>query len=588
MVTDPSFPSSPSSRQDPPSPPGPSVPPVPPPPSDPGKSGPGSDGDDADADRLAAASPATPAAELVRIAASRPDLHPALAANPATYPDLVDWLRASSDPDVQAALARRGNASVQPTLAQAADPAASADSDSDADSTASPAPGTRRRPRTGIIAAVLVAVLVLVGGAAIAVRKLHAGAGTSTQTASPASGWAGEWRQIWKLDAISSGNRRDILGNENQFVVIDEDRSSSQIVDTITSYNVSGDSLEKQWEIAINRTSNDYSGSPRYWGNYIIDRIWLIDSRTGEHIPCPWSIQEYPEEFIDNYAVYCDTEDQCSAWHSDTPDRKLWTKKIPGANDFIFTNRSFDSVYQGDQTIARLANGALVDLATGETHNIDTNSFSNANHPVEIDPATGETYEPETGEAIGTVVALTDGWAFSRDGNIILASPSGQEKEIIAAANRKDGGNLFLATAHQPHASTEQYKSYLTDGNISWAEAAITSTSPNECDGKLLVAEVTANTFGDKCDWNADMSYPWSGKKVAVVSDDQSILIREQDDSALLTNTGAYINAMWDIQNRKRINLPYQYDRFYMVNPDLIVAQVDDTGELAAYRPAGK
>ena len=62
-------------------------------------------GSDADADRLAASSPATPAAELARIAASRPDLHPALAANPATYPDLVDWLRTSPDPAVQAALA---------------------------------------------------------------------------------------------------------------------------------------------------------------------------------------------------------------------------------------------------------------------------------------------------------------------------------------------------------------------------------------------------------------------------------------------------------------------------------------------------
>ena len=84
------------------SPPSQSVPPVPPPPSNPGAAG-----SDADADRLAASSPATPAAELARIAASRPDLHPALAVNPATYPDLVDWLRTSPDPAVQTALAQR-------------------------------------------------------------------------------------------------------------------------------------------------------------------------------------------------------------------------------------------------------------------------------------------------------------------------------------------------------------------------------------------------------------------------------------------------------------------------------------------------
>ena len=45
---------------------------------------------------------------------------------------------------------------------------------------------------------------------------------------------------------------------------------------------------------------------------------------------------------------------------------------------------------------------------------------------------------------------------------------------------------------------------------------------------------------------------------------------------------------MWDVQNSRRIDLPKQYDRFYMVNLDLIVAQVDDTGEIVAYRPAGK
>ena len=610
-----SDPSSPSSQRDPSSRSGS---PAQPSPADP--SAPGAAGSDADADRLAASSPSTPAAELARIAAARPDLHPALAANPTVYPDLVDWLRTSPDPAVQAALAQRTTAQPEPTettpaqaeaLTRTADatanpststapaPAAktkrragltrstaSAGSGADADSTASPAPRTRRRPRMGIIAAILVAVLVLAGGAAIAVKKLHGG--TGAQATSPASGWAGEWRQIWKLDAVASGYHRDILGNENQFVVIDTDDSSSQAVDTVTSYDVSGDTLEKQWEITVNRTRNDYSGSPRYWGNYIVDRTWLIDSRTGEYIPCPWQVQEYPEEFIDNYAVYCSTGDQCSAWRSDAPDHKLWTKNIPGTNDFLLTNRSFDSVYQGDQTIARLANGALVDLATGEAYNIDTNSFSGANHPVEIDPATGETYEVETPETTGIVTALTDGWAFSRDGNIILASPSGQEKEIIGAVNRKDNDKLFLATARQPHASTEQYKSYLIDGDVSWAEVAIMSVTPNKCDGKLTVAGVTANTFGDKCDWDADESFPWSGNKIAVVSDDQSLLIREQDDTALRTNTGAYIDAMWNIQNSRRINLSKQYDHFYMVNPNLIVAQVDDTGELVAYRPAGK
>lgn len=60
-----------------------------------------------DPDAVAARSPSTPPEELARIAAQRSDLHVTLAANPATYPALVDWLRQSPYPAVQAALRQR-------------------------------------------------------------------------------------------------------------------------------------------------------------------------------------------------------------------------------------------------------------------------------------------------------------------------------------------------------------------------------------------------------------------------------------------------------------------------------------------------
>jgi len=58
-------------------------------------------------DHEAASDPATAGVELARIAASRPDLRPALAANPATYPALLEWLAALHDPAVDAALRSR-------------------------------------------------------------------------------------------------------------------------------------------------------------------------------------------------------------------------------------------------------------------------------------------------------------------------------------------------------------------------------------------------------------------------------------------------------------------------------------------------
>jgi len=50
-----------------------------------------------------ASDPSTPAQVLADIAAQRPDLRPAVAANPSTYPGLLEWLRNLGDPAVDAA-----------------------------------------------------------------------------------------------------------------------------------------------------------------------------------------------------------------------------------------------------------------------------------------------------------------------------------------------------------------------------------------------------------------------------------------------------------------------------------------------------
>jgi hypothetical protein len=52
--------------------------------------------------------PATPLADLALIVQEAPHLRPMVAANPSTYPALLDWLGALGDPDVDAALRTRG------------------------------------------------------------------------------------------------------------------------------------------------------------------------------------------------------------------------------------------------------------------------------------------------------------------------------------------------------------------------------------------------------------------------------------------------------------------------------------------------
>lgn len=64
-------------------------------------------GEGPDPQARSAADPTTTGQDLMSIAAGRPDLRPAVAANPSTYPALLDWLRALGDPNVDAALAAR-------------------------------------------------------------------------------------------------------------------------------------------------------------------------------------------------------------------------------------------------------------------------------------------------------------------------------------------------------------------------------------------------------------------------------------------------------------------------------------------------
>ncbi len=60
-----------------------------------------------DQDLVLLSNPRISAEELARIAATRPDLHAQIAASPAAYPELLEWLQTSNDPAVRAALAAR-------------------------------------------------------------------------------------------------------------------------------------------------------------------------------------------------------------------------------------------------------------------------------------------------------------------------------------------------------------------------------------------------------------------------------------------------------------------------------------------------
>ncbi len=347
-------------------------------------------GSDADADRLAASSPSTPAAELARIAAARPDLHPALAANPATYPDLVDWLRTSPDPAVQTALARRTTPPAQPEPAQAAPTKAEAPAraaGADAAAPTAKADGTtprrilRRRP-LAIAAAALAVVLVLAVGGAFAWTRTHRGnpAGAPTGAAVDAGGaplspeWASGSHVAWRIDVPNAGL---MTSKSDQVLAIDmsHDSTGDDAFYPVTAFDISGDAPTQQW-------SKSLPGFPIYWGERILAGNQVIDPATGDEIaevPVYANHDRYENQFwiVGDKLIVCDKSDTCTGWSSAQPDTELWRTSRPGlsealayVSDVEWAGRIWDvsigNVYCNDSTMVVRLGDIFMDLTNGQ------------------------------------------------------------------------------------------------------------------------------------------------------------------------------------------------------------------------------
>ena len=351
---------------------------------------PDASGPDADADRLAASSPATPAAELARIAAARPDLHPALAANPATYPDLIDWLRTSPDPAVQAALAQRASAPAQPEPAQAAPAQTEAPAQAEGADAAAPsakASGTtprrilRRRP-LAIAAAALAVVLVLAVGGAFAWTRTHRGNPTSTPTgaAVDASGaplspdWASGSHIAWRIDVP---NVELMTSKSDQVLAIDmsHDGSSDDAFYPVTAFDISSDTPTQQW-------SKSLPDFPAYWGEHILAGNQVIDPATGNEIaeiPVYTNGDRYENQFwiAGDKLIVCDKSDTCTGRSSTQPDTELWRTSRPGLSEEVTPTHdlawagsvwevSVEDVYCNNSTMVVHLGDVFIDTENGQ------------------------------------------------------------------------------------------------------------------------------------------------------------------------------------------------------------------------------
>ena len=342
-----------------------------------------------DADRLAASSPATPAAELARIAASRPDLHPALAANPATYPDLIDWLRTSPDPAVQTALARRTTPPAQPEPAQAEPTKAEAPAQAagaDATPPSAKAGGTtprrilRRRP-LAIAAAALAVVLVLAVGGAFAWTRTHRGnpTGAPTEATVDASGallspeWTSGSHIAWRIDVPGTNK---IVSRADQVLAIGMPSDSEHSSYRVIAINISGDTPAQQW-------SKSLPGFPVYWGERILAGNQVIDPATGDkiaEIPVYADGHEYESQFwiVGDKLIVCDISDTCTGRSSMQPDTELWRVSKPGLNEDVAHDTgsdvmlfwswevSVEDVYCNGSTMVVHLGEVFIDTANGQ------------------------------------------------------------------------------------------------------------------------------------------------------------------------------------------------------------------------------
>lgn len=555
------------------SPPSQSVPPVPPPPSNPGAAG-----SDADADRLAASSPATPAAELARIAASRPDLHPALAVNPATYPDLVDWLRTSPDPAVQAALARRTTAPARAANAPTNPPPADA-----------PAPATKTKRRTGlprpavIAVVVLVTVLVISGAAWAGIRFLSskdhsrrtsrpvtatASAPEPSESPSPSlpegglvtpdSSWADGAHEVWSLDKGEKGGSLMIAGDQLFIIKTSADFSR---VESVAAYSISGSEPEKQWEAQL---PDNGGGLIEVWGDYLFVGDQLIERSSGRVMEAPWSAGMMFVIVINDTAIACYEKDDCEAWRSSDPFSRAWSATIKDSQRRLGSSRLITraNIYVGDRTILSLSPKMLVDVDTGETFDLSAEGYM-------------------------SLASTTDGWIASDasgEGKHTILSPTGEKKGTFSGNNDRD--ERFGPTLSQERPSSEQYRRYVENGDVSWAELRM-SMDRNKVPGDMCPIDITIgnNTISDfyrPVDSANCSRYP----DALAVSDDKKVVIAVSD--VPLTRHSGIILAAWSFTGKQEIDFPgldTKTSLLHLAGPSLIIASDRTSGKIRAYAP---
>ena len=278
----------------------------------------------------------------------------------------------------------------------------------------------------------------------------------------PDSSWADGAHEVWSLDKGEKGGSLMIAGDQLFIIKTSADFSR---VESVAAYSISGSEPEKQWEAQL----PDNGGGPiEVWGDYLFVGDQLIERPSGRVMEAPWSAGMMFVIVINDTAIACYEKDDCEAWRSSDPFSRAWSATIKDSQRRLGSSRLITraNIYVGDRTILSLSPKMLVDVDTGETFDLSAEGYM-------------------------SLASTTDGWIASDasgEGKHTILSPTGEKKGTFSGNNDRD--ERFGPTLSQERPSSEQYRRYVENGDVSWAELRM-SMDRSKVPGDMCPIDIT-------------------------------------------------------------------------------------------------
>ena len=371
---------------------------------------------------------------------------------------------------------------------------------------------------------------------------------------SPDPSWADGAHEVWSLEG---GEKTSLILSGGQLFIITISADSSH-ADSVTAYSISGSEPEKQWEAQVHGASMYSYG---IWGDYLTIGHQLIERSDGRVTEAPWSVNPPLVAIVDDMAIACDEKNNCEAWRSSDPFSRAWSATIKDSQRRLGSSRLITraNIHVGDRTILSLSPKTLVDVDTGETFDLSPDDYA-------------------------SVTATTDGWVAYNGSEYTILSPTGEKKGTFSGNNDRD--ERFGPTLSQERPSSEQYRRYVENGDVSWAELRMSmdrSKVPGEmCPIDITIGNNTISDFYRPVDSANCSRYP----DAFAVSGDEKVVMAVSD--VPLSSQSGIILGAWSLADQRDIDFPgldTKTSLLHLAGPSLIIASDRTSGKIRAYAP---